>query len=106
MYGIRANALSWMKKYLANRKQYINYNDISSSYNTINCGVPQGSILGPILFLIYINDIIRSSNKLKFLLFTDDTTIFIQGHNPVNISQTLNIELNKVSQWIHSNQLT
>ena len=106
VYGIRGNALDWIKKYLANRKQYINYNDVSSPYNTVNCGVPQGSIIGPILFLIYINDIVCSSNKLKCLLFADDTTIFIQGHNLINISQALKIELNKFSQWIHSNQLT
>ena len=62
---------------LADRKQYIHYIDVSSPYNTINYGVPQGSILSPILFLIYINDIVSSSNKQKFFLFADDTTIFI-----------------------------
>lgn len=106
VYGIRGNAHNWFKSYLAHRKQCTSFNNVSSPYTLSACGVPQGSILGPILFLIYINDIIHSSNKLKFLLFADDTTIFIQGHDLEDITDTLNTELINVSNWIMSNKLT
>lgn len=85
-YGIRGKAHSWFRSYLLNRKQYTSFNNTSSSCNVISCGVPQGSILGPVLFLLYINDITRCTDKVKFLLYADDTTIFIQGSNLHNIS--------------------
>ena len=75
VHGIRGIAQQWLKSYLDDRKQYTSFKNISSSCNVITCGVPQGSILGPILFLIYVHDIIHCSNKLKFLVFADDTTI-------------------------------
>ena len=74
-YGIRGTSLEWIKNYLQNRKQYVKFNGISSSYKNILCGVPQGSILGPLLFIIYINDIQNCSNILHFILFADDTNL-------------------------------
>ena len=106
VFGIRGIALNWFKSYLGFRKQYTLYNNSSSSYTSVNCGVPQGSILGPILFLIYINDITRTTDKLKFLLFADDTTIFLHGRDPNHLQNILNLELVKVSNWIKNNKLT
>ena len=74
-YGIRENALLWFKSYLTDRKQFVSLNGTNSKIKSITCGVPQGSVLGPILFLFYINDLPNISNNLKFLLFADDKSI-------------------------------
>ncbi len=101
-YGIRGNAHNWYKSYLSHRKQYTTYNNVSSPCNNITCGLPQGSILGHILFLIYTNDVTRSSN----FFFPDNTTISIQGSSLESITHTLNTELSKVLNCIKSNKLT
>ena len=75
-YDIRGVAFNWFSDYLKNRQQFAKFNDIHSSRNSIKCGVPQGSILGPLLFLIYINIMCYLSKVLDFILFADDTNIF------------------------------
>ena len=72
-YGI---VLDWMKSYFINRKQFVQYNNHCSDLKEISCGVPQGSILGPLLFLLYINDICNVSQILEVILFADDTNVF------------------------------
>ena len=76
-YGMRGVALKWFKNYLTNRKQYAEFKNEKSKFFQINCGVSQGSILGPILFLLYINDTINSTEYLSFTLFADDTNVFL-----------------------------
>ena len=92
-YGIRGKTLRWFESYLSNRTQYVEYNNSRSDTKIITHGVPQGSILGPLLFIIYMNDFSRSSDLLFSILFADDTSVFIEGTNFTNISQILNTEL-------------
>ena len=75
-YGIRGTVNAGLTNYLTNINQYVIADDHSSGMRLITCGVPQGSVLGPVLFLLYINDICNVSNLLKFVLFADDTNIF------------------------------
>ena len=105
-YGIRGTALDWFKSYLMDRKQYVSVNGSNSSYLNVTCGVPQGSVLGPLLFLIYINDLPQSSSKLVFYLFADDTNIYFEAENLNLLQQTVNKELKKVKMWFGVNKLS
>ena len=105
-YGFRGIVLEWFKNYLYNRKQYVCINSCKSSMENIICGVPQGSILGPLLFIIYVNDIVNVSNILKFVLFADDTTITFSHKNISNQYDIINRELKKVCDWFKVNKLS
>ena len=84
-YGIRGCALDWFKFYLSQRKQYVSINGHNSDLRSVNCGVSQGSVLGPLLFLIYINDLPVVSSKSKVYLFADDTNIYFEDKNLLNL---------------------
>ena len=104
-YGIRGELLKWFESYLTNRKQYVFYNGVSSDTKQVTCGVPQGSVLGPLLFLIYINDLPNISDKLNFFLFADDTNIYYESKNLAILEKTVNEELKKLSLWLNLNRL-
>lgn len=74
-YGMRGVTLDWFRSYITNRKQLVQYQNCKSSSTSVQCGVPQGSILGPLLFLLYINNITRSSNILNYILFANDSNL-------------------------------
>ena len=106
-YGIRGVAHTWLKSYLTDRQQTLTLarGEIHSNYKTITHGVPQGSVLGPTLFLIYINDIINSSNIFKYILFADDTTL-IYGFDPSSDpTDDINSGLNNTQKWLNCNKL-
>ena len=103
-YGVRGNILNWFKSYLSNRKQYLNWHGSNSEIETVSCGVPQGSILGPLLFILYVNDLSKVSNKFVSILFADNTTILCEGDNIHSIITSLNYELGKLMIWLNPNK--
>ena len=105
-YGIRGLANDWIKTYLSNRSQNVYYNNTSSTKLTITCGVPQGSILGSLLFILYINDIANVSDILFSSLFANDTIVFIQGDQLDDIANKMNIELKQLVDWLNANTLS
>ena len=105
-YGIQDQALEWFKSYLSNRTQFTQIGDTLSDIGYVKHGVPQGSVLGPLLFLIYINDITEASTMLKFYLFADDTTVFYSDKTNPETEALLNLELSKVSDWLAANKLS
>ena len=104
-YGVRGTALGLVKSYLCNRKQYVSFDSESSTRRDITCGVPQGSVLGPLLFILYINDICNTSDKLTFCLFADDTSLLYTHNNVDEAIRNLNMELVKLSTWLLANKL-
>ena len=95
-YGFRSTPQRWIRSYLSYREHFLSWNQIKSTSLNLNIDVPQGSILGPLHFLIYINDIVNSSNVLSFVLFADDTTVYVQNDSIDSAIKILNTELANV----------
>ena len=105
-YGFRDKSHALLESYLSNRVQRTEVNGVLSDEGIIKHGVPQGSVLGPLLFLLYINDISESSKILKFFLFADDTTVYYSDKLNSQTEKLLNCELEKVSNWLSANKLS
>ena len=103
-YWIRGNALSWFQSYLTDRKQYVTYSGATSTTRPIKCVVPQVSILGTLLFLIYINDLFLVCDNCPPIFFADDTNLFIRGDDFNHMQDLLNVELSNISQWLITNK--
>ena len=105
-YGIRGVFYNWIKNYLCDRKQFTFINNIASNVCDVHCGVPQGSVLGPLLFLLYINDIGVSVPNQKPKLFADDTNLFIVGSDLKVIEVQANLCLQNMEKWFYANKLS
>lgn len=103
--GFRGVILNWFKSYLRDRVVYVDVNGNFSERKSMNIGVPQGSISGSLLFLLYINDMHSASSRLKFTHFADDTTVSITGDDLDIVSANLNSELSNVEIWLRANRL-
>ena len=107
-YGISGVEYKLLSSYLWNKKQYVMFNNKNSEFTEISTAVPQGSILGPLLFSIYINDLITVNNKLNFIVYADDTTIYfdLKDFGKDNLEHQINDELERVKIWLKLNKLT
>ena len=111
-YGVKGSHLRLLHSYLSNRKQYTEINNTKSNILSITTGVPQGSILGTLLFIIYINDLAQVSDMFNFIMYADDTTLtrtistFSDNTNNDNLETSLNAELLKINEWLQINKLS
>ena len=110
-YGIRGTPLKLIKSYLAERHQFVEFRHVKSNMQTLSTGVPQGSILGPLLFLIYINDFPLASRHFNFIMYADDTMLYSTIESPNNdtierIQTKINTELFKINDWLKINKLS
>ena len=105
-YDIKGIANAWFASCLSNRKQFVSIADTNSDFQSLICGVPQGSVLGPLLFLIYINDFENCSTLCNFHLFADDSNFFLSYQNIRVLEDNANSTLIEVSEWLNTNKLS
>ena len=105
-YGIRGSAYNWFKSYLSGRQQYTIIGDSLSKVMPLSVGIPQGSILGPLLFLVYVNDIQYACNNACPKLFADDSNLFVKGRDLNELYEAANLACSQISHWFKCNKLT
>jgi hypothetical protein len=105
-YGIRGTQLDWFRSYFENRYQCVSCNGAMSDLRLVKYGVPQGSNLGPLMFLLFINDLPNSSSILTFILFADDTNAFYSHTSYLTLTKIVNAELQLVAEWFAANKLS
>ena len=91
---------------MSNRKQFIKFNNESTNLEIIRCGIPQGSILGPLIFLIFVNDLQKSTKFLDPIMFADDTNLFYSNKDINTLFKIANDELNEINEWLRANKVS
>ena len=105
-YGVEDNELLWFKSYLSNRCQTVNVNSTLSDFKPVNIGIPQGSILGPLLFIIFVNCLPNAVDKCKAVMYADDTSLMCKANTVSDLQIQLESCLSKVADWFKANKLT
>ena len=105
-YGVRGRALDWFRSYLEQRRQYVSYGGVHSDIRYVEYGVPQGSVLGPLLFILYSNDLPIALKNCHTILFADDTTIYTTGTDLLDIFTRINTDLDVLNDWFMANKLS
>ena len=105
IYGIKSKELCWFENYLFGRKQFVSYDGVLSEIQAISCGVPQGSILGPLLFMLLINDIDENLRQCEMTLYADDSVLYVGGKTCDIIEEKLNSDLEQIANWFDQNNL-
>ena len=103
--GIRGNLYCLLQSYLSSKTQYVVYNECNSSTQSIEYDVPQGSILGPLLFILFMSDFSKASKLFFTILFADDTSVLLEGNEYTKLVEILNDEINKITIWLNANKL-
>ena len=105
-YGIHEVSNDWFKSYLSNRHQYVPINECESGLATINCGVPQGSVLGPLLFLLYIIDLNQAIKFCKVHHFADDTNLLCLSNSIKKLNKQVNADLKHLVNWLNAKKIS
>ena len=104
-YGIHGVSNDWFTSYLSNLSQYVSINGYNSGLAAINCGVPQGSVLGPLLFLLYIDDLNQAIKFCKVHHFADDTNLLCLGNSVKKLNKLVNADLKRLVNWLNTNKI-
>ena len=105
-YGVVGTPLRWFTSYLTNRKQYCQVNGHKSSLKTVHCGIPQGSCLGPLLFILYVNDFEQCLNKCTTNMYADDTSVTCSAEDIDELCNDLRTEVDNIAEWLRQNKLS
>lgn len=106
LLGVRGVVNNWFGSYLSNRQQFVEISHKRSTLMRISCGVPQGSILGPLLFILYVNDLVNATKDCNVIMFADDTNLFFSSKNLTDLEKTINRELQNICLWFNLNKLS
>ena len=107
MYSVNTTNLAWFASYLNGKKQYIKITESADTLKkNIKCGVPQGSLLGPLLLLLYVNDLPNSSNVFVLIMLADDTNFFFEDSSKNALFKTVNVKLIKINEWLSASKLS
>jgi len=105
-YGVRGTVQNWFHSYLNQRCHFTVIGKVNSPMSFVNCGIPQSSVLGPLWFLVYINDIKNACPDTNIKLFADDANLFVEGDSELELTDKVNKLLEKISLWCTANQLS